>query len=116
LAVTTIITFLTELTSNVATVETFLPVIAALSVSVEVNPLLFMLPATIAASLAFMLPAATPPNAIIFGTKRLKVIDMSKTGLVLNFVGIAVVTIATYYLATFVFGIALDINPEWAKP
>ena len=116
LVVATIITFLTELTSNVATVETFLPVIAALSVSVEVNPLLFMLPATIAASLAFMLPAATPPNAIIFGTKRLKVLDMSKTGLVLNFVGIAVVTIATYYLATFVFGIALDVNPEWAKP
>ena len=105
LVITTLITFLTEVTSNAATVETFLPVIAGLAISLEVNPLLFMLPATIAASLAFMLPAATPPNAIIFGTKRLKVIDMSRTGLFLNFVGITIVTIATYYLGTWVFGI-----------
>jgi sodium-dependent dicarboxylate transporter 2/3/5 len=74
-----------------------------------------MLPATIAASLAFMLPTATAPNAIIFGTKRIKVLDMSKTGLALNFLGIIIVTLATYYIATFIFNIALDINPEWAK-
>ena len=79
------------------------------------NPLLFMLPATIAASLAFMLPSATAPNAIIFGTKRLKVIDMSKTGLALNMIGIIIVTLASYYIATFIFDIALDANPEWAK-
>lgn len=115
LSVTFLITFLTELTSNVATVETFLPVLAGLAISIEINPLLFMLPATIAASLAFMLPAATPPNAIIFGTKRLKVIDMSKTGFALNLIGILIVTIATYYLATFVFNIVIDTYPEWAK-
>ncbi len=115
LAVTLLITFLTELTSNVATVETFLPVLAGLAMSVELNPLLFMLPATIAASLAFMLPSATAPNAIIFGTKRLHVIDMSKTGFVLNIIGIIIVTLATYYIATFIFKIGLDINPEWAK-
>ena len=105
LVIASLITFLTEVTSNTATVETFLPVIAGLAMSLEVNPLLFMLPATIAASLAFMLPAATPPNAIVFGTKRLKVIDMSKTGLFLNFVGIVIVTLATYYLGSWVFGI-----------
>ena len=115
LAVTILITFLTELTSNVATVETFLPVLAGLAMSIEMNPLLFMLPATIAASLAFMLPVATPPNAIIFGTKRIKVIDMSRTGFALNLVGIVIVTLASYYLATFVFNIALDTYPEWAR-
>jgi sodium-dependent dicarboxylate transporter 2/3/5 len=115
LAVTVLITFLTELTSNVATVETFLPVLAGLAMSIELNPLLFMLPATIAASLAFMLPSATAPNAIIFGTKRLKVLDMSKTGFMLNILGIIIVTVATYYIATIIFSIGLDVNPEWAK-
>ena len=115
LSITILITFLTELTSNVATVETFLPVLAGLAMSIEMNPLLFMLPATIAASLAFMLPSATAPNAIIFGTKRLKVIDMSRTGFALNIIGIIIVTLATYYLATFIFNIALDTHPEWAK-
>jgi sodium-dependent dicarboxylate transporter 2/3/5 len=115
LSVSLLITFLTELTSNVATVETFLPVLAGLAVSIELNPLLFMLPATISASLAFMLPSATAPNAIIFGTNRLKVLDMSKTGIALNFVGIIVVTLATYYLATAIFGLSKDIFPLWAK-
>ena len=114
LCITLLITFLTELTSNVATVETFLPILAGLSVSLEYNPLLFMLPATIAASLAFMLPSATAPNAIIFGTRRLHVFDMSKTGLALNFIGIFIVTLSTYYLATFIFQISLDVFPDWA--
>ena len=116
LAVSLLITFLTELTSNVATVETFLPVLAGLAMSIEFNPLLFMLPATISASLAFMLPSATAPNAIIFGTKRLEVFDMSKAGLALNFVGVVIVTLTTYYLATFIFDISLSVFPEWAQP
>lgn len=116
LSVTLLITFLTELTSNVATVETFLPVLAGLSMSIEINPLLFMLPATISASLAFMLPSATAPNAIIFGTNRLKVLDMSRTGLALNFIGIFIVTLTTYYLAMFIFNISLSDYPIWAKP
>ena len=115
LSVSLMITFLTELTSNVATVETFLPVLAGLAMSIEFNPLLFMLPATISASLAFMLPSATAPNAIIFGTKRLKVIDMSKTGIALNFIGVVIVTLATYYLATLIFEISLNDFPEWAR-
>lgn len=114
LSVSLLITFLTELTSNVATVETFLPVLAGLAMSIEINPLLFMLPATISASLAFMLPSATAPNAIIFGTKRLKVLDMSSSGLALNFLGIVIVTLATYYLATFIFSISLTEFPSWA--
>lgn len=115
LTIAFVVTFLTEITSNTATVETFLPVLAGLAMSIEVNPLLFMLPATIAGSLAFMLPVATPPNAIVFGTKRLTMIDMSKTGLFLNIIGIIIVTLSTYYLGTFIFDIQLDVLPEWVK-
>ena len=115
LTITFLVTFLTEITSNTATVETFLPVLAGLALSVEINPLLFMLPATIAGSLAFMLPVATPPNAIVFGTKRLQIIDMSKTGFILNLVGIVLVTLVTYYIGTYIFNIQLDLLPSWAK-
>ena len=115
LTIAIVISFLTELTSNTATVETFLPVLAGLAMSIEINPLLFMLPATIAGSLAFMLPVATPPNAIVFGTKRLKVIDMSRTGFILNIIGILIVTLTTYYLATYIFNIDVNVYPDWAK-
>ena len=83
--------------------------------SIEINPLLFMLPATIAGSLAFMLPVATPPNAIVFGTKRLKIIEMSKTGFILNIIGVIVITFTTYYLAVYIFNIDLEVYPDWAK-
>lgn len=93
------ITFLTELTSNTATAEMILPVLAALSTAIDVHPLLLMIPATIASSFAFMMPVATPPNAIIFGTQRIKVIDMVKTGLILNLIGIVLVTISIFLFA-----------------
>ncbi len=115
LTIAFVVTFLTEITSNTATVETFLPVLAGLAMSIEINPLLFMLPATIAGSLAFMLPVATPPNAIIFGTKRVPMIEMSKTGFFLNIIGIVIVTISTYYLGTYIFDIQLDVFPDWVK-
>lgn len=115
MAISLLVTFLTELTSNTATVETFLPILAGLAVSTEVNPLLFMLPATVAGSLAFMLPVATPPNAIIFGTRRLTVIEMAKAGFVLNLIGIIVVTIATYYFGTYIFDITAGVFPEWGQ-
>ena len=107
-------TFLTELTSNTATIEMLLPVLAGLSVSTEINPLLFMLPATLSASLAFMLPVATPPNAIIFGTNRLRIIDMAKTGIILNLIGVIIITLATYYLGMYIFNIDVNVFPEWA--
>lgn len=109
-----LVTFLTEITSNTATVETILPILAGLAVSIQVNPLLFMLPATIAGSLAFMLPVATPPNAIIFGTQRIRVYQMAQTGVILNLIGIMLVTLATYYLGVVVFGIDQAVFPEWA--
>lgn len=114
LIIAAVVTFLTEVTSNTATVEAFLPILAGLAISTKINPLLFMLPATIAGSLAFMLPVATPPNAIVFGTKRLSMLDLAKSGFWLNLAGIIIVTIITYYLGTYVFGIDAGVFPDWA--
>jgi sodium-dependent dicarboxylate transporter 2/3/5 len=105
---------LTELTSNTATTEMILPILAGLAVSIQVNPLLLMIPATLAASLAFMLPVATPPNAIIFGTGHLRIKDMVKTGFALNLVGIAVTVLVTWFWGTIVFNIDVGSFPEWA--
>jgi solute carrier family 13 (sodium-dependent dicarboxylate transporter), member 2/3/5 len=112
--VSIVVTFLTELTSNTATAEMLLPVLAALALTIGVNPLLLMVPGTLACSLAFMLPVATPPNAIIFGTNRLRIVDMARAGFVLNLIGVALVTLATWILGRAVFGIDLTHLPDWA--
>ena len=111
-----VMTFLTELTSNTATTEMLLPVLAGLSVSVEINPLLLMLPATLSASMAFMLPVATPPNAIVFGSNQLSIGDMAKTGFILNLIGVVVITLATYYWGAYLFNIEMGQMPLWASP
>ena len=108
-------TFLTELTSNTATVEMLLPVLAGLAVTIKVNPLILMLPATLSASMAFMLPVATPPNAIVFGSNRIKIMDMAKTGLILNLIGVIIITLFTYFWATWIFDFDPTVLPEWAK-
>ncbi|NIV04450.1 hypothetical protein GWN26_14745, partial [Candidatus Saccharibacteria bacterium] len=109
-----LITFLTELTSNTASAQILLPVLASLAVAIKVNPLMLMIPGTIACSCAFMLPVATPPNAIIFGTERLRIYDMAKTGVLINFISILLVTLVVYFWGTEVFNIDLRIFPEWA--
>ena len=108
------LTFLTELTSNVATTQTLLPILAAIGVAIETNPLLLLIPATISASCAFMMPVATPPNAIVFGSGRVRIIDMVKAGIILNLIGIVVVTLFFYTIGTSVFQIDPDVKPEWA--
>ena len=85
-------TFFTEITSNMASVNMLLPVLAESSRQLEVAPLTLLLPTTLAASCAFMLPVATAPNAIVYGTGRLKMAEMIKAGLVLNFLSIACIT------------------------
>lgn len=110
------LTFLTELTSNTATTEMFLPILAGLAITIKVNPLLFMIPATISASMAFMLPVATPPNAIVFGTNRIRMGQMAKTGLLLNLIGVVVITLITYYWGEQVFKIDPSAFPDWAIP
>ena len=108
------ITFLTELTSNTATAEMILPILASMATAIRVNPLLLMIPGTLACSFAFMLPVATPPNAIVFGTRRLKISDMARTGLIINIVGLIAITMAIFLLGRFAFGTGLDSLPAWA--
>ena len=114
LAIVAMMSFLTELTSNTATTEMILPILAGLSTTIEINPLLLMIPATLAASLAFMLPVATPPNAIVFGTNRIEIKDMVKTGILLNIAGILVATLVMYFWGTLVFDIDVSVFPDWA--
>ncbi len=101
---TTAIIFLTELSSNIATTAAFLPIIASIGVGMGINPLQFVVPATIAASCAFMLPVATPPNAIIFSGNIVTIKDMARTGILLNITFIIVTVIVTNTLGGIVFG------------
>ncbi|WP_304640953.1 SLC13 family permease [Pseudomonas sp.] len=103
--VVAVIIFLTEVTSNTATAAAFLPLLGALAISQNVSPLLFTIPAAIAASCAFMMPVATPPNAIVFGSGHMRISDMINAGFVLNLAGIVVVTLLGYLLMGFVFGV-----------
>lgn len=116
LIISLIITFLTELTSNTATTEMILPVLAGIAISTKINPLLLMLPATLSASMAFMMPVATPPNAIIFGSNRITILQMAKTGIILNLICVVIVTLMTYWLGTYVFDIQIGEFPGWAIP
>jgi sodium-dependent dicarboxylate transporter 2/3/5 len=114
LAVSGTITFLTELTSNTATTSMVLPVLAGVAKSIQVNPLVLMLPATVSASCAFMLPVATPPNAIVFGTGYVPIGTMVRTGIVLNFIGMFLVLLFIYFLAIPLWGIDPGHLPvEW---
>lgn len=113
LAVVALMSFLTELTTNVASTQMLLPIFASLAISSVNNPLLLMVPATLASSLAFMLPTATPPNAIIFGTNRIRIATMVRTGFLLNILGIVVVVIVTWLLGNSVFDIDPGVLPDW---
>jgi sodium-dependent dicarboxylate transporter 2/3/5 len=86
------LTFLTELTSNTATTNAILPILASVAKVNNINPLILMLPATISASFAFMLPVGTPPNAIVYGSGRIQIREMIVAGLILNIIGVIVVT------------------------
>jgi sodium-dependent dicarboxylate transporter 2/3/5 len=110
----TLLSFLTELTSNTATTEMILPLLGSLAVSIKVNPLLLMIPATLSASCAFMLPVATPPNAIVFGSGEIKMSDMMGIGIIMNLIGIVLITAAIYVLGLTVFDIDLSQMPQWA--
>ena len=109
-----VITFLTELTSNTATAQMILPIMASVSVAAQMNPLLLMITATISASMAFMLPVATPPNTIVFASERLKILDMAKVGFVMNLFGVIVISLLVYLIGTVLFG--LNEFPGWANP
>ena len=99
LIIAAMIIFLTELTSNVATTLTFMPVVGAIAQEAGYDPIVLLVPVTLAASCAFMLPVATPPNAIVFGSGLLTIPEMVRAGIVLNLISIFVVSLASLVLA-----------------
>jgi sodium-dependent dicarboxylate transporter 2/3/5 len=109
-----LLTFLSEFTSNVATVSAVLPFLSQAAVQLEIDPRLILIPATVATSCSFMLPIGTPPNAIAFGTGRVRMGEMLKAGLILNLVGVVVVTWLTFVLLAPQFGVKSGEFPEWA--
>jgi solute carrier family 13 (sodium-dependent dicarboxylate transporter), member 2/3/5 len=103
IAATGVVIFLTELTSNLATTATFLPVMAAVALQLDISPLLLCIPITLAASCAFMLPVATAPNAIVFSSGKLTIPQMVKVGVLLNIIGMALLTAVTVWWSPYVF-------------
>ncbi|CAL9684997.1 unnamed protein product [Knipowitschia caucasica] len=103
----------TECASNVATATLFLPILASMSQSMSLNPLYVMIPCTLSASLAFMLPVATPPNAIVFSYGYLKVSDMARSGVVMNLIGLLCITLALNSWGRVLF--QFHTFPEWAN-
>lgn len=100
---TALVIFITELTSNLATTATFLPVIAAIGVETGQDPLVYVIPVTLAASCAFMLPVATPPNAVVFSSGLVAIPAMARVGLVLNIIAVAVLSVVSLFIAPRVF-------------
>ncbi len=104
LGATALVIFLTELTSNLATIATFLPVMAALAVALDQDVLLLAVPVTLAASCAFMLPIATPPNAIAFSSGMITIPNMARAGFLLNLMAIALLFVLAMFLVPVAFG------------
>ena len=101
------INFLTEITSHLATTAMLLPVLAPMAASMGINPYLLLVAATVAASCAFMLPVATPPNSIVFGSGYLRMGDMVKNGIWMNLMSIAVLTLSVYFLLPMLWGFSI---------
>ncbi|MFH0882860.1 MAG: SLC13 family permease [bacterium] len=114
--ISVLMTFTTELTSNTATTQMVLPILASVAQALGRNPFYLMIPATISASCAFMMPVATPPNAIIFGTGRLRIADMAKVGLILNLIGAVIITLWLHLIGPAAFGGPPMQHPSWMDP
>lgn len=106
-----LILFLTEFTSNTATATMILPVLAGLAIALDVHPLALMIPAAMAANCAFMLPVGTPPNAIVFGTNKVSIAEMVKTGFWLNVIASVIIIVVVYLWVPVVYGIDLHVFP-----
>lgn len=109
------INLITEVTSNTATTQMILPILASLAVALQLNPLLLMIPAALGASFAFMLPVATPPNAIIYGSGHVPIGKMIRAGVLLNLIGLILATIFVLTLGLPIFDIDPSVFPEWAR-
>jgi len=106
------VNLLTEITSNMATTAMLLPILAPIALSIDVHPFLLMISATVAASCAFMLPVATPPNAVVFGSGLLKIRDMINTGIVMNIISVFTLWAFVNFLLGSILGIDLSFFPN----
>ncbi|WP_298468738.1 DASS family sodium-coupled anion symporter [uncultured Erythrobacter sp.] len=104
--VVAIVLFLTEVTSNTATAATFIPVLGGVALGIGMDPMALLVPAAFAATCAFMLPVGTPPNAIVFSTGAVTIAQMARGGLVLNLIGVGLITLAIYFFGAM----ALDLK------
>ena len=99
----TLVNFFTEFTSNLATTAMLLPILAPIAISLNINPYMLMVACTIAASCAFMMPVATPPNAVVFGSGYLRIPDMIKSGIWMNIISILFLTLMVYYFLPIIW-------------
>lgn len=115
LIVVTLVLFLTEITSNTATATMMFPIMASFAAAIGVHPYGLMIAAGVAASCAFMLPVATPPNAVVFGSGYLKITDMIKAGFWINMACIIIIPAMIYFLLPITWGIDLNVFPDSMK-
>lgn len=109
------VNFLTEITSNLATTAMLLPVLAPMALTIDVHPFVLMVAAAVAASCAFMLPVATPPNAVVFGSGYLRIPDMVSKGVVMNIISIIILTLFVYFVLPELWNIVIEGFPESLK-
>ena len=112
MAIIIILTLLTEITSNTATTNIFLPILASMAIASQIHPYLIMIPGTIACSCAFMLPSGTGPNTVIFGSGMVSIPQMARCGFGLNLIGVVIVTLIIYLIGFSVFQLAGGF-PDW---
>lgn len=101
----TLITIISEFASNTAALQLVFPILAAFITTIDLHPLQVLIPATLAASCGFMLPVATPPNTIVFGSEKIKAIDMMRSGFLLDLAGIFIITASSFTIVTWVLGL-----------
>ncbi len=111
-AVTAVVILLTEITSNTATASMFLPIIAALAIAMHIHPYGLMITVSLAASFAFMLPVATPPNAIAFSSHYFTIAQMARTGIWLNLIGIILISLFVKFYLPIIWNIDINTLPE----
>ncbi len=106
---------LTEITSNTATATMLMPILSSMAVAMMIHPYALMVSAALAASFAFMLPVATPPNAVVFGSSFITIPQMAKAGIWMNLISVFIITIMTFILLPLIWGIDLTALPDWVS-
>ena len=112
----TVVNFLTEIASNMATIAMMLPILAPIALEFDLNPFVLMVAASVSSSCAFMLPVATPPNAVVFGSGYLKMPDMVKKGFLLNLTSIVIIALMVYFVLPILWELVPDEFPKGLIP